>query len=159
MADKEFESLRHDEIEIRKAIERRIKKENIDLPIDLDSLSSYLREYHKVKDVKSISGSQFIKLLTYKNISSIKQLDSILSRQALSKAEKQLSKMHLSCSRDRIKRCLIKYFLSVGDHFHIGPKELTSFAMCPMISRGQIRKTRQENHSPRSNKSKEPKNQ
>jgi len=133
MADREFESLRRDEITVRKGIETRIKKENINIPVDLDSLRFYFEKYHKHKRVNPRITSHFIKLLKIKDVSSIQQLDDILSDKALVKADERLSKMPIRCAQKEMRQCLLRYYLAVGEYFNIGLEELGHLAHCPQL--------------------------
>lgn len=139
MADREFESLRRDEITVRKGIESRIKKENINIPVNLDSLRFYFEKYHKHKRVSPRRTSYFIKLLKNKDVSSIQQLDNILSDKALAKADERLSKMTFHCSQKEIRSCLLRYYFAVGEYFNIGIAELGHFSDCPELIRSKTR--------------------
>jgi ppGpp synthetase/RelA/SpoT-type nucleotidyltranferase len=155
MADREFESLRRDEIKVRKAIETRIEKENINIPVDLDSLRFYLQKYHKQTDIDPRMASSFIKVLKYKNVSSIEQLDDILSDQALAKADERLLKKDFRCSQKKKVECLLRYFLAVGEHFNIGPDELFGFSTCRALYESERQKDAVKKYGPRSRKNAE----
>jgi ppGpp synthetase/RelA/SpoT-type nucleotidyltranferase len=152
MADREFESLRHDEIKVRKAIETTIKKENINVPVDLDSVRFYLEKYHKETSVRPRMASSLIKLLKDKNVSSIEQLDDILAEKALAKADEVLSKTHFPCDQTMMRECLLRYFLAVAEHFDIGKTELARFCECPRLYEHHGRKLAARRDRPGSGK-------
>ncbi len=132
IADREFESLRQEEKGVRETIQNKIRKARINIPVDLDSISFYLKKYHKEKILESHRASLLNKLIKSMKISTIEEFDKILSQANLGKIDKVLKEGGFSCSYDKMKYCLIRYFIAIALHFNIPPDEIDHFADCPI---------------------------
>lgn len=154
VADREFESLKKDELEIRTQIRTTIENDKIDLPINLDSLLYYLEKYHNEKDLKTEYLSKFVGLLLTCDVKSIKALDSILSPKALNEADELVLDYVPHCEDSH--RCLIRYFLAVGNHFKVPLKSLWTILGCPVLAQNtqDAKKDRMKTkiHSPEKSK-------
>jgi ppGpp synthetase/RelA/SpoT-type nucleotidyltranferase len=131
IADKEFETLRHTEIKVREEIEQTIKKDNISIPINLESLRFYLNRYHKEKKISPERLSRLNKFIREKNISTLDELHKLLTKSIVSKAAQEADRLKSACPS--IDRCLVKYFLALGYHFGINRKDLGIIARCPIL--------------------------
>jgi len=128
VADREFESLRQDETRVRKRIQDTIGRDNIDIPIDLDSVRFYLEKNHSEEELMPNRVRLLIKLMRSKGLQTIRELDNILTPKALSRADK-IVRASIDCSEAR--ECLMRYFVAVGSHFDMPIKEIGLAAECP----------------------------
>ncbi len=131
IADREFESLRLDEIKVREQIHSSIKRDIINIPIDLESLRFYLEKYHNEKKLEPSKISNLIKFLKNHKIEMLIQLDEILTKERLIKADTECEKLNKQCHE--IDRCLIRYFLVVGWYLKLQNDDIGKLAHCPAI--------------------------
>jgi hypothetical protein len=131
IADREFEALRQDEIKIRKEIHETIRRDNIDIPLDLESLRFYFEKYHNVKRIAPHILSRINKFVRSNNVTTIEQLNKILTPTALSKVSPDYDKFSALCSS--AERCFIKYFFVLADYFKVNRKELGKIIICPAL--------------------------
>lgn len=132
VADREFESLKKDEIEVRKQIMKTIKGDNINIDVNMDSLEFYLAKYHNCKDLRSSNLSLFNRFLTVHDVRTIEVLDSILTSESLRKSDELISG-YPQCKSDRTGNCLLRYFIAVGTHFNVPLKNIGEEARCPLL--------------------------
>lgn len=133
VADREFEMLRHQETEIRKRIERTIKSEHLDLPINLDSVTMYLKQYHNEKELSSSYARKLVKFLTMYDVDSIQQLHEMLNEYPLKEAQKKEDEVFVTCPEAR--KCLLRYFTAVGQYFGLPMKAIGDAAGCSKLSK------------------------
>ena len=138
VADREFEILRKDETRIRNQIQSTIREENIQIPVDMESLSFYLQKYQREKDPKPEAVSRLVRLLSEHHIDSIDALHKMLSKDALAKADRKLR----PASCDSKERCLIRYFMAVGRALGISRRELGEYAECPILGKSESKSER-----------------
>jgi len=131
IADREFETLRQDEIKIRKEIHETINRDNIDIPIDLDSLRFYFEKYHNEKKIGSFVLSKLNKFVQSKNITTIEQLHKILTVSALANVSNDVLTFSKLCHSTN--RCFIKYFFVLGDYFKLSRHEMGTLIDCPAM--------------------------
>ena len=131
IADREFETLRHTEIKVREKIQDTIKKDNLSIPINLDSLRFYFNKYHKEKHISPEKLSTLNKFIRNKNIATLEELHKILSKPAIVKASHESERLKKVCvSADE---CLMKYFLAIGYHYGLDKKLIGEFSECPAL--------------------------
>lgn len=135
VADREFESLKKDEVETRKKIKDIIKTDNLKIPLNMDSLRFYLEKYHNEKNLPSYRLSKLVSLLAENDIETIDALDSILTKESLNKADKSVLELVSFC-RDSLldpKKCLIRYAITVGTHFNMNLRNIGIYVDCPAL--------------------------
>ena len=135
VADREFESIRQDEMKVRKRIEVTIEKDNIDIPINLDSIRFYLEKYHKERKLHPRRIGNLIKLIKTTEIKTILDLDRVLNSKVLSRADSHIQKAEFRCLKRKIAECLIRYFLAIGFNFKMPVEKIEFFAECPILRR------------------------
>ena len=131
IADREFESLRQEEIKVRGEILQTIKQENIDIPVDLDSLRFYLEKFHDEKHLSEYNLSKLNRLIHDRDIKTIEELNKIFSRSLISNSAQEANKFMDVCPG--ANDCLLKYILALGSHFNINRKEIGSIIRCPAL--------------------------
>lgn len=131
VADREFEQLRRDEVKVREHIERSVKRENLDTPVNLDSVNFYLREYHSQKIRRPHVVGRFVKMLNALKIETLRQLDDILTSQALAQAQLEIRKVRDACQTT--DECLIPFFIAVATHAKLSHDLVARFAECPAL--------------------------
>lgn len=132
VADREFELLRQDETRVRKGIESTINRDEIDIPINLDSVRFYLKKYHKQKEFATEKIRNLIRLIKSTDIETIKDLNEILTPKAISRAAKYIEDF-VDCPEEVTLECLLHYFLTIGTHFNMTVKKIGDFASCPEL--------------------------
>ncbi len=136
LADREFESLRKDEVEVREQIQKRIRKEDIDLPVDSESLYSYLRRYHKEIELNRYRLQLFLRLLKSTNVGTIQALDTILTPSELTEADEVIRhEFESGCRTSRTQECLLRYFVAVGLFSKMSLDTIAKAAQCPARER------------------------
>lgn len=133
VADREFESLRQNENDVRKSITISISKKDFDIPIYFYSINSYLEIFHEEKVLKNFRVSLLNKLSKQMGISSIKEFNDILSSNSMSNIDTVLSKGTFSCSPKKIKECLLRYFIAIAIHFEIEMEEIKYLSSCTIL--------------------------
>jgi len=131
VADREFEMLRHQEAEIRRQIEKTIKDDRLDLPINLDSVASYLRHYHNDKKIEMQFVGDLVRFLTEHGVSTIQQLHVMLDKQSMAQAAKREAEFDKRCSQ--AKSCLLRYFLAIGKSFGLSETDIGKAMHCPAL--------------------------
>jgi len=134
VADREFEMLRKEEAKIREEIKHTITQDNLDIPINLDSLTFYLEKYHKDTFGKEKSLGLLIKLLADKNVQSLNQLHSYLTPVALEAADREISQA-MPCPDP--KPCLLRYFIAISHRLKISKREIADYAGCDILYVGR----------------------
>lgn len=132
IADREFESLRKDEKRVRENIESSIKKDIINIPINLDSLRFYLRKYHKENNIWENRLSELVKFLKNNNIEFLNQFDEILTKEKIERAENEFKRISKKPCKSYGK-CLVKYFLVLSYYLNIRREEVGHIADCPAL--------------------------
>ncbi len=145
LADREFELLRQDEMKVRKRIKTTINKDEIDIPINLDSVRFYLEKYHKQKEFAPEKIRNLIRLIKLTDIETIRDLNNILTPEALSIADKDIKKIVVRCPEKITLKCLLRYFLAIGTHLDMPIEKIGDLVRCPEFNtkrykniRGQI---------------------
>jgi ppGpp synthetase/RelA/SpoT-type nucleotidyltranferase len=137
VADREFELLRREQVEVRDRIAKTIKNRDLDMPLNLDSLILYLKTYHKEPIVRQRLGGQLLRVLKAAGTTTVQEFHDMLSEKALEKAEHEVKDLCPAASR-----CLLKYIVAVGNHYK-WPKERTSeLARCPALKNPEAFKKR-----------------
>ena len=131
VADREFESLRESEIEVRKEIGNKISRDVLNIPIDLESLSFYLKNNRNEKVIDAEKVSQLIKLLKIYKIETIQDFDRILTPELLSKADIDMKKITCELKIE----CLLHYFLVLGYHLEMDYDKIVNLVDCPDIKK------------------------
>ncbi len=133
VADREFEQLRREEVKVREKIKKTIKRENLELPINLDSINFYLKAYHKEEARRSLRTGRFVKMLNALKIESLQQLHNILTTEALDRADVEVARIRNACPRTRTARCLLRYFVAVANNAKLPREKTAEFSHCPML--------------------------
>lgn len=141
VADREFELLRQDEMKVRKRIKTTINKDEIDIPINLDSVRFYLEKYHKQKVANPENIRNLIRLIKLTDIETIRDLDNILTPEALSIADKEIKKI-VRCPEKRMLLCLLRYFFAIGTHSDMPIKKIGNLAQCPEFNKKRYKNIR-----------------
>lgn len=132
VADREFEVLRQDETRIRNQIRSTIGSKNIRIPVDMESLSFYLQNYHNEKEPKHEAVSSLVRILSDHHVDSIELLDAMLSGDALAWADREVKRIVFPC--DSSKRCLLRYALAVGKCLGIKRESLGEDMHCAALA-------------------------
>lgn len=135
VADREFEMLRHQETEVRKRIEKTIKDDRLDLPVNLDSVSLYLQRYHKEKNILQTQVGNLVRVLSEHGIATVQQLHDMLGKHSLEEAKKKEDQVSGRCSQ--AQRCLLMYFLAVGKRLGLSERDIGEAAHCPALIEGK----------------------
>jgi putative GTP pyrophosphokinase len=147
IADREFEALKADEAKVRKEIKNTIGKDNIDIPIDLDSLRFYMQKYHKVAHIFNDNLRGLIKLVNAKNITTLRELSDIFSDRILKDADVEVKKyIRASCGDGPIKDCDLRYFIAIAIYFKIPINEALMYANCPALDKDIKNKRKKSNN-------------
>ncbi|PWB49233.1 MAG: GTP pyrophosphokinase [Candidatus Methanoperedenaceae archaeon] len=131
VADREFELIRNMKKEVSRKIENKINIESLDIPIDFESISFYLKKYHNVNinEQNNVQHTRdLIKFLKSKNINTVRELDQILTPERLSTADGYLK---TKCKGSN--RCVLRYFLAVGYSFNYTISEISELSGCTEI--------------------------
>lgn len=148
IADREFEALKVDEAKVRKEIKNTIGKDNIDIPIDLDSLRFYMQKYHKVDHVIDVNLRGLIKLVNAKKISTLRELSAIFLPRILREADVEVKKYKRvdSCGLGQAKNCDLRYFIAIAIYLNIPITEVLKYANCPALDKDRKNKRKQSNN-------------
>jgi ppGpp synthetase/RelA/SpoT-type nucleotidyltranferase len=131
VADREFETLRLEEIKLRNEIQQTIQKKNLAIPIDLESLTFYLEKYHKETIKNNQQVSRLNRLIQSRKISTLEELNKILTPDAIKAVTKRINKLKTACKS--VDKCLLKYALVIGDNFKLSDRDLSRIMICPLI--------------------------
>ena len=142
VADREFELIRKMEKEVSKKIEIQIDTDELDIPIDLESSTCYLKKSRNESN-DSLNVSELIKFIQSKSIMTIRELDQILTSERLSKADDYLTGVKCNSKKD----CLLRYYLVIGYYFNSNIKEISKAASCDdlIIKKGKIKSVKLTN--------------
>jgi len=136
IADREFEGLREDEVNVRKAIAKHVSKQDLDIAVNLDSLRSYLAKYHGEKEPEPRRLRLLLQLIRFHTLDTLSTLDSALSGDALAKADDSLrDPVAEECPREHAKHCLLRYFVALGRRFDMPDAMIAESAECPALGR------------------------
>jgi len=133
IADREFESLKRKEIVVRNRIMEDIKKEYLNIPVNMDSLKIYLERYHNQKNLRPANLSSFNKFLLENDVRTIEILNGILTVEALKKSDELIHELP-ECKSLVEGHCLIRYFIAVGIRFNVPLKDIGGKASCLLIA-------------------------
>jgi ppGpp synthetase/RelA/SpoT-type nucleotidyltranferase len=131
VADREFEMLRHEESKVREHISKTITSDNLDIPVDLDSVRAYLKKYYSITDSSNHVPSSIISLLSACNVKTIREFHNILIKSNFSEyksVEKEIKEICASAPK-----CLISFALAVGKSFNKSNKEIGRLIRCPAL--------------------------
>jgi hypothetical protein len=131
VADREFETLRLDEIKLRNEIQQTVQNKNLAISIDLESLTFYLERFHNETIKNNQQVSRLNRLIQSKNISTLEALNKILTPEAIKGVSEKMKKLRTACKS--VDRCLIKYALVLGEYFKISDRDLSRIMICPPI--------------------------
>lgn len=136
IADREFEALKADEVKVRKEIINTIKRDIIDIPINLDSIKFYMQKYHDVAHINNESLRGLIKLVNAKEITTLRELSKIFTDTTLKHADAEVKK-HMGdiCKGGATKDCDLRYFIAFALYFKLPINEVLMYAECPVINR------------------------
>jgi len=131
VADREFEMLRHEETEVRKTIAKTLTADNLDIPINLDSVRLYLKKYHQVDEPRPNSVSQMIRLLSSGKVDTIRRLHEILNKQALAQGKQVEDKVKTHCPV--AESCLLRFSIAIGRTLNLSDKNIGEAVRCPAL--------------------------
>jgi len=132
VADREFELLRHEQKKVREQIEKTIKREELDVAVNLDSLSLYLTSYHNEKLKRLNKIGPLVKLLNKLKIESLQQLHEILTPAALKRSDAETAIIRDACAG--ADECLLRYFIAIGEHAKLSRRRLSVLTRCPALA-------------------------
>lgn len=130
VADREFEFLRHDETRVRDEIQSTIQSDNIQIPIDMESLRFYLQRFHNEKEPSPFVLSNLVKVLAEYRVESIEALHKMLSKAALAEADSKLHQIPTPCGGSD---CLLRYAMVLGKRLGIKHEKLGEVMKCPAL--------------------------
>jgi putative GTP pyrophosphokinase len=145
VADREFQLLRQQEIELREQIRRTVTQDNLDIPVNLDSVKFYLQKYHgedltrpghagrRGESAESSSAGELVRLLAAAGIGTLAELHSVLTGAALKSADNEVARAMQGHPCASVKRCLLRHFVAVGKHAGLSPDVLYRYAHCPHL--------------------------
>lgn len=132
VADREFELLREEETSVIQDIQMRIAKRQMDMPVDIESLTFYLQTVHHTRQCRMESASGLVKLLVQNGVKTIADVDRILSKKALAAAERQAAPMP-PCATSGDEDCLLRFALALGNHLGLNSQQVGEFVGCPRL--------------------------
>lgn len=132
LADRDFESLRRRKIKEVDVIKKLINGKKYDLPIEMESLRYYLVKVHHEKIEFPVRLSKLIKFLRANNILTIQQFHNFLSSTILSEADQVCEKIECPSINDT-KKCLLRYFLGVGNVLKLTWCDIEKGTYCPRL--------------------------
>jgi ppGpp synthetase/RelA/SpoT-type nucleotidyltranferase len=134
IADREFEGLRAEQLSVRKSIQRQVSKDELDIELNLDSLSSYLAKYHNEKNFDSSRLSGLIHLLAEHDIHTLSFLNKALARETLHQADQHIAanKVQEMCPKKH-QTCLLRYFWAIGQQFGLTQGQIAIAAGCHLL--------------------------
>ena len=135
IADREFETLKSDELKVRKEIKNSIiRKDNIDISIDLDSLGYYMIKYHDAKNFSVNNLRGLIKLINTKNIETLRNLNNVFCKPILDQADEEVKTFTKDlCELDEIEDCDLRYFFAFAIYFKIPFDQIYEYSYCPAL--------------------------
>ncbi len=140
VADREFEMLRNEEAQVRIRIAKTLKREEFDMPVNLDSVNLYLKSHHAEKPPHPSRASRLLKVLKTLDIATIQQLHDALESKALRDAERETEKARDACKV--ADSCLLKYIVAIGKSKGLSIKEIADLARCQALRDPEIFKMR-----------------
>ena len=132
VGDREFEQLRNEQVKVRQHIEETIKSDKLDVPINLDSLTFYIKTFHKEINFRSNTIGRFVRMLNELKVDNLQQLNDILKQDAIRSADIESQRYFDYCKG--ADECLLKYFIAVGRYFNLSNMQLSKIARCPVIA-------------------------
>ena len=129
VADREFEMLRHEETQVRERIAKTIKGEDLNVPVNLDSLTSYLRTYHK--ESGGLRPRRLLTVVMQADIKTIQEVHVLLDRATLQKADAEVNAVRDACAA--ADSCLVKYIVAIATRLEWSKEKLSEMAGCPAL--------------------------
>lgn len=128
IADREFESLRQDEIIVKKEIQSKIQNNNFQIPIDMDSLTFYLKKFQNADDLHPGHVSRLVNFLSELHVESIEDFHNMLSNEDLKDHYRIFDEI---CTASD---CTIRYAYVIGKRLGMDLEELSKKIECDNLN-------------------------
>jgi GTP pyrophosphokinase len=142
LADKEFESIYVDTKNLRKKIKEDINNENINLPINLDTLKYYFEIFHNELKYMPKLLNNLVLLLNKCKIKTVEEFHTVITSDCMDRVKASLEATEADCAIKQTNICLLPYMLTVGDYFKIPFNDLDKFIDCSVMYSFYRNKTR-----------------